>query len=131
MTDQLGLTFEAPDAPAERVVVTAESSRRIVEATARKLAAKKAGEERTEQTVQAKRVGSRIDAHVIQFCRERVGEEFHGRDLDAYVAATGVRCAPGSPCRRMRHLAREAHAITVELISRSASLYRVVGVRGE
>ena len=66
---------------------------------------------------------------VLQFLRTRVGEnrgDFYGCDLAAYVLA---RCggSPSSADRVLRALRAEG-VIDVELVSRSASLYRVVRV---
>lgn len=98
---------------------------------------------RTEQEKQAKRVGSRIDRLVFAFCRgiyrqertimhdgEAVRRAFFGAQLLAFVEERVEKVAPDSPRRRMKALC-ERGDLRVALVSRSRSLYRVVGVRGE
>ena len=79
------------------------------------------------QHPELQRVSGKIAQSVVAFCRLHVGEEFHASDLADYVMA---RCggSPSSADRVMRQL-RTSGAISIELVSRAASLYRCVGVR--
>ena len=80
----------------------------------------------SEQGRQIARVSGKIAESVIAFCRTREGETFFGSELALYVMA---RCggSPESALRVMRDM-RDEGVIDVELVSRSASLYRVVRV---
>lgn len=79
------------------------------------------------QHPELQRVSGKIAQSVVAFCRLHVGEEFHASDLADYVMA---RCggSPSSADRVLRQL-RSSGSITVELVSRSGSLYRCVGVK--
>ena len=81
----------------------------------------------SEQERELARVERRgVALAVLNFCRLHTGETFSGADLAAYVLA---RCggSPSSADRVLRALRAEG-VIDVELVSRSASLYRVVRV---
>ena len=64
-----------------------------------------------------------IGTAVLAFVESHAGEQFHMSDLHSYVIQH-TQCAPGSPDRVFRELRRQG-AISVELVSRSASLYQV------
>lgn len=81
----------------------------------------------SEQDQQLARVGGRIADLVVAFCRQRVGAEFHVAELLGHVERY-EQVAPDSPRRILGQL-RRAGQVDVELVSRSRSLYRVVGVR--
>jgi DNA-binding PadR family transcriptional regulator len=80
----------------------------------------------SEQTENLGRVRDSIAPHIIRFIRERAGREFHGADLQQYVASqVNGFIAPGSPDRILRDL-RKRGVVDYELLSRSRSLYRAV-----
>lgn len=79
-----------------------------------------------EQTENLTRVRDSIAPHIINFIKERSGREFHGADLQQYVAEhVNGFVAPGSPDRILRDL-RKRGVVSYELLSRSQSLYRAV-----
>jgi len=85
----------------------------------------------TEQTENIIRVRDSIAPHIIQFIREHNGKEFHGADLQQYVAShVNGFVAPGSPDRILRDL-RKRGIVDYELVSRSQSLYRAGGEQGK
>lgn len=75
-----------------------------------------------------RRVSDNIGDVVYGFCAGRVGRQFHARDLRNYVAYVIPGLAPDSPGRILRRL-RLAGRVDYEVVSRRASLYRVVAVR--
>lgn len=82
----------------------------------------------TEQTENLTRVRDSIAPHIIRFIREHSGQEFHGADLQQYVAShVNGFVAPGSPDRILRDL-RKRKVVNYELVSRSRSLYRAVPI---
>lgn len=76
------------------------------------------------QEEQAQRVGERIDAAIVAWCKARPGLEFHMAELVAAVKAAVGEVAPDSPGRRLRAL-RFDGKVKVQLVSRAESLYRV------
>ena len=78
----------------------------------------------SEQSRQLARVGGRIAELVLDFCRRHVGEQFHLEELNGHVLAHEL-VAPDSPRRILGQL-RRAGQVDVQLLNRSASLYRVV-----
>jgi hypothetical protein len=92
-------------------------------------AAAPAPTEHQEQEAQADRVGKRIDAALVAFCRAHVGREVRMADLTAAVAkAVEGHVAPDSPGRRFRAL-RADGTIQARNTDRGQSLYRIDGVR--
>lgn len=83
--------------------------------------------ERFAQAQNVERVSARIARHVVEFCRERIGQQFHADDLRAYVTSKSEG-APSSPDRILRDL-RQRGVVTYDVISRKGSLYRVTGVK--
>ncbi|MEI8352410.1 MAG: hypothetical protein WCG36_08875 [bacterium] len=80
----------------------------------------------SEQSRQLARVEGRIAEWVISFCMEHVGREFYASELAGFVCEQSGG-SPESGMRVLRALRRTGQ-VDVELVSRSASLYRVVGV---
>jgi hypothetical protein len=77
----------------------------------------------SEQSVELARVEGRIAELVLAFCAGRTGQDFHLAELTAYVAER-AQVAPDSPRRILGQL-RRAGQVQVEVVNRSASLYRV------
>lgn len=73
------------------------------------------------------RVRHSIARAVRDFCASRIGRVFCASELRAYVARRCGVTAPSSADRILRDL-RQRAVVVYELISRSASLYRVVAV---
>jgi hypothetical protein len=76
-----------------------------------------------------KRATTALRRAILDFARTRLANGaplYHMGDLTAYVAAR-VRTAPDSAGRIMRMLAADG-ALSYELVSRAASLYRIVAV---
>jgi hypothetical protein len=67
-------------------------------------------------------VVSRIGSAILDFCSERVGQEFYADDLRRFVIHKVGLCAPGSADRVLRDL-RQRGAINYVCVSRSKSLY--------
>lgn len=67
-------------------------------------------------------VSSRIGSAILDFCQDRVGQEFHADDLRHYVTQKVGICAPGSADRVLRDM-RQRGAVDYVCISRSESLY--------
>lgn len=79
-----------------------------------------------EQAAHLERVRTAIAPHVLAFCRERIGQAFHGRALSTYVEVmTG--CAPASPDRILRDLRRRG-LLAYEVTDRGAATYLVTEV---
>lgn len=72
------------------------------------------------------RVRNAIGAHVLAFCRARIGREFHAQELRDYVARVHPT-APASADRILRDL-RSRGLVAYVLVSRSKSLYRVESI---
>lgn len=82
-----------------------------------------------DQSVELKRVSSRISRFVVDFFESlETGSQFHAADLKQFVADKNENIAPGSPDRIMRDL-RKRGIINYELVSRPKSLYRKVEVQ--
>jgi hypothetical protein len=69
------------------------------------------------------RVSSRIGASVMEFCRPRVGQEFHMEQLVRHIRAR-LGIAPDSPSRILRAL-RQNKCLDYTVVNRRQSLYRV------
>lgn len=69
------------------------------------------------------RVSSRIGPSVLEFCRPRVGQEFHMEEMVRHIRAR-LGIAPDSPSRILRAL-RQAQMIDYTVVNRRQSLYRV------
>jgi hypothetical protein len=83
------------------------------------------------QAANLQRVSDNIAHHVIFFCRRRLRTTramFRADDLVTYVQSRMVLVAPDSPSRILRELRRQGRVDYV-VVSRAASLYRVVAVR--
>jgi hypothetical protein len=84
------------------------------------------------QGVELARVEGKIAQTVLAFCRARltpgIRPEFHAQDLSDFVLRL-CGGSPESPMRIMRKLRREGQIQVENLKPRSASLYRVEGVR--
>lgn len=80
----------------------------------------------SEQSRQLARVEGRIAEWVISFCMEYVGRQFYASELAGFVAEQSGG-SPESGMRVLRALRRTGQ-VDVELVSRTQSLYRVVGV---
>jgi hypothetical protein len=80
----------------------------------------------SDQSRQFARVEGRIAEWVISFCMEYVGREFYASELAGFVAEQSGG-SPESGMRVLRALRRNGQ-VDVELVSRTQSLYRVVGV---
>ena len=76
-----------------------------------------------EQTKQLVRVESRLAVAIVAWCEANRGREFRLAEVTDAVASS-VACAPDSVRRVMASLRKAGH-VSVELVSRSASLYRV------
>lgn len=72
------------------------------------------------------RVSSRIGAAIVEFCKARVGKQFHADELRAYVEQKCGPTAPGSADRVLRDL-RQRNVIAYRNLSRKLSLYEVTG----
>jgi hypothetical protein len=68
------------------------------------------------------RVSERIAGAIVAFCERH--REFHMAQLTAWVRETVGEVAPDSPGRVLRAL-RQRGTVSVELVSRRDSLYRV------
>ena len=81
----------------------------------------------TQQQLHLERVADNIGALVVEFCRARIGVMFNAAELRAHVTRAVPTIAPESPGRILRDL-KARGVVDYELVSRSRSLYRVVGV---
>ena len=72
-------------------------------------------------------VSARIKGAILEFCAERIGQEWHADDLRKYVTDKVGAVAPASADRILRFL-RAKKAVIYVCASRSASLYRVTAV---
>jgi len=79
-----------------------------------------------EQDRQLERVSTRIAAAIVQFCKARVGLEFHAAELREHVDAQCGATAPGSADRVLRDL-RQRAVIAYRVVSRKHSRYLVEG----
>ncbi len=77
----------------------------------------------TQQSLNLRRVSWRIAQLVYAFCQ--LHNEFHMADLVRFVLVSEPDTAPDSPSRILRDLRRKG-LISYEVVSRSASLYRMV-----
>jgi hypothetical protein len=75
------------------------------------------------------RVSRRIAAAIVEFCRSRVGRQFHADDLRRFVTARCGTLAPGSADRVLRDL-RQRAVLDYRVVSRKGSLYEVLGAHG-
>jgi hypothetical protein len=85
-----------------------------------------------EQSINLERVSSRVAAAIIAFCEanlQRAERRFHAEDLRRFVARETGIAAPASADRILRDL-RQRGMIEYRVLSRHASLYEVVAVRG-
>ena len=84
-----------------------------------------------EQTKQLERASSRLKESICRFYAQAIYNkkiEFRMTDLYKFVSTdTGGKVAPGSPDRVMRQL-KSAGVLNYEVISRSQSTYRALGV---
>ena len=72
------------------------------------------------------RVRSRIEMSIMEFWGSlEIGTEFHVAELNEYINADGITCAPDSPGRIMRLLKHQGD-INYTVVSRKESLYRVL-----
>ena len=89
---------------------------------------------RTDGAVQEGRVQARIGEHVLAFVHQRLRQrqpEFRLQELTDHVRqAMGGAVAPDSPRRILNALRREGR-LEYELLSRQASLYRVIDARSQ
>ncbi len=76
-----------------------------------------------QQSLNLVRVSDKIASLILEFCS--VNAEFHMVDLCAYVTAREPSTAPDSPSRILRSLRRQG-LVDYQVVSRSASLYRMV-----
>ncbi len=76
------------------------------------------------QTTQLKRVRSLIGELVMDFCSARIGREFYGWELAAWVADRVTHVAPGSPDRILRDL-RQSGEVAYTVVSKAQSRYYV------
>lgn len=83
----------------------------------------------TTQQHHLSHVADRIAATVLEFCRRHKGRQFTGDELRSYVSLRHI-FAPESPGRILRELKKRGD-VDYELVSRAASLYRVISVRGD
>lgn len=88
------------------------------------------------QQANLERVSARIGREIVLFLKARLklatvrpdGAEFRADELRTFVEAGVGKVAPGSADRILRAL-RQQGVIAYEVVSRSASLYRVTGVK--
>jgi len=73
------------------------------------------------------RVRTKIQDVVLRFCRRNLMRTFYAEDLLRYCRVLQPVIAPDSPSRILRLLRKEGIVI-VELVSRTASMYRVLWV---
>lgn len=84
-----------------------------------------------EQAENIERVDARIGWAVVDFCRHHIGQQFFAEDLHLAVKRdVGDFVAPASADRILR-LKRQDGTIDYEVVSRSESLYEVIGLIGE
>lgn len=72
-------------------------------------------------------VAARIAGAILNFCRLNADRDWHADDLRRYVDFQVGPVAPGSADRILRSL-RAKGQVRYECVSRSASLYRVLGM---
>lgn len=80
------------------------------------------------QSANLQRVTDNIGDIVYEFCRRHVGWHFYASKLRGFVQMRSPNIAPESPGRILRQL-RIAGRVDYIVVSRAASLYRVVAVR--
>lgn len=76
-----------------------------------------------------RKTSARVTPAILEFCKERVNKTFYAEDLRRFVNVR-TRCAPASVTRILQDL-KQRGLVDYEVVSRSQSLYRVIGLKGE
>ncbi len=89
---------------------------------------REAKEKKRDSAQDLHRVARDLQRHILDFCRDHVGLEFHMADLVDYVSSRH-HAAPSSTDRVLRKM-RSDGLVKYTVVNRSKSLYRIDGVTG-